>query len=185
MSKLKQKPEFETSLYIANLGKYNEGFGIGKWITLPFTKEQFEQLLKDIQIDDEYYTEFAIHDYETELPIRFDEYDNVNDINNFIVELSNMSEHNQKAVLAYLETGEWDFLEEVIDVIKKGDWWLATDIEDEFDLGHHYFHSVDCVHSVYSGSFKWIEKYFNFAEYGEAIAEDGGWFTSYGWFKFN
>ena len=55
-------------IYIANLGKYNEGELVGAWFTPPV---DFEEVKERISLNDEY-EEYAIHDYE--LPFEIDEY---------------------------------------------------------------------------------------------------------------
>ena len=37
--------------YITNLGKYNEGELVGKWISLPISEEELEQVLQEIGIN--------------------------------------------------------------------------------------------------------------------------------------
>ena len=53
-------------IYITNLGKYNEGYLIGKWVQLPVAEDALEKVLEAIGIDD-YYEEIFITDYETEI----------------------------------------------------------------------------------------------------------------------
>ena len=90
-------------IYIANLGKYNEGYLVGEWIDLPATEEEFEELFVRIKVgyyneDGEYvagyaegysfYEEVAIHDYETEISgLEIGEYDNIQKLNELAEEL--------------------------------------------------------------------------------------------------
>ena len=53
----------DMQVYIANLGKYNEGELVGAWFTFPI---DFEEVKEKIGLNDEY-EEYAIHDYE--LPV--------------------------------------------------------------------------------------------------------------------
>ena len=46
------------NVYITNLGKYNEGHLIGKWLELPASNEEIEKVLKEIGIDGEEYEEY-------------------------------------------------------------------------------------------------------------------------------
>ena len=55
-------------VYIANLGKYNEGELVGAWFTPPI---DYDEMAERIGLNDEY-EEYAIHDYE--LPFAIDEY---------------------------------------------------------------------------------------------------------------
>lgn len=53
-------------IYIANLGKYNEGELVGKWVELPC--EDLDEVLKEIEVvDGTAYEEYAIHDYESDI----------------------------------------------------------------------------------------------------------------------
>lgn len=62
-------------VYIANLGKYNEGELVGAWFTPPI---DYEEMAEKIGLNEEY-EEFAIHDYE--LPFEVDEYTPIEEIN--------------------------------------------------------------------------------------------------------
>ena len=55
----------EMRIYIANLGKYNEGELVGAWFTPPV---DFEEVKERIGLNDEY-EEYAIHDYELPFPL--------------------------------------------------------------------------------------------------------------------
>ena len=64
-------------IYIANLGKYNEGELVGKWVELPC--EDLDEVLKEIEVvDGTAYEEYAIHDYESDIEgLNIGEYDNI------------------------------------------------------------------------------------------------------------
>ena len=62
-------------VYVANLGKYNEGELVGAWFTPPI---DFDDLAEKIGLNNEY-EEYAIHDYE--LPFDVDEYTPIAEIN--------------------------------------------------------------------------------------------------------
>ena len=62
-------------VYIANLGKYNEGELVGAWFTPPV---DFDEVKERIGLNDDY-EEYAIHDYE--LPFEIDEYTSIEEIN--------------------------------------------------------------------------------------------------------
>ncbi len=66
----------EFNVYIANLGKYNEGELQGAWFTPPLN---FDEVKEKIGLNDEY-EEFAIHDYESPIPVH--EYTSLEEINN-------------------------------------------------------------------------------------------------------
>lgn len=66
----------EVSVYIANLGKYNEGENIGAWLELPASEEEINQTLQKIGINSEY-EEYFITDTDTNLDINISEYSNI------------------------------------------------------------------------------------------------------------
>lgn len=53
--------------YITNLGKYNEGELVGQWVDFPCDEDDFEDILKEIEIDGEQYEEWFVTDYDCEL----------------------------------------------------------------------------------------------------------------------
>lgn len=65
----------EMRVYVANLGKYNEGELVGTWFTPPI---DYDEVKEQIGLNDEY-EEYAIHDYE--LPFEIDEYIRIEEIN--------------------------------------------------------------------------------------------------------
>ena len=62
-------------IYIANLGKYNEGEFVGAWFT-PLV--DYDEMAKPIGLNNRY-EEYAIHDYE--LPFEIDEYTTIEEVN--------------------------------------------------------------------------------------------------------
>ena len=58
----------EMRVYVANLGKYNEGELVGDWFEPPI---DYDEMAERIGLN-EFYEEYAIHDYE--LPFEIDEY---------------------------------------------------------------------------------------------------------------
>lgn len=64
---------------ITNLGKYNEGQLLFRWIALPATDETISQALTEIEIDGVRYEEYFISDYESPFPIG--EYESLSKLN--------------------------------------------------------------------------------------------------------
>lgn len=134
-----------TRIYIANLGKYNEGELVGEWIDLPFTDEEYESLLVRIKlgkmVDNEYvhgceegcsiYEEYAIHDYESDLDIEIGEWDSPEDLSALFEEIEDLDEYEYEALKAALEVcgGE---LEDALDAVQNGevDFYPNATLED-------------------------------------------------------
>lgn len=112
-----------TRIYIANLGKYNEGELIGEWVNLPITEEELEEVYIRIKVahrdeDGEYqpyymedgiiYEETAIHDFETDLDITVGEWDNVMELSELVEEIEGLDEYELETVKAYCEVIDSD-----------------------------------------------------------------------------
>lgn len=140
-------------IYVANLGKYNEGYLVGEWISLPATEEELEELFVRIKVghyneEGEYvpyymengiiYEEVAIHDYETEISgLTIDEYDSISRLNELAEELEDRDLEEIEAIIE--ATGySLDEALEIDDYTFFKDWTLedvARDIiESEYDL---------------------------------------------------
>lgn len=65
----------ELKVYVANLGRYNEGELVGSWFTPPIDEEEMAERIGL----NENYEEYAIHDFE--LPFDVDEYTPISEIN--------------------------------------------------------------------------------------------------------
>lgn len=117
-------------IYIANLGKYNEGFLVGKWVDLPCTEEELEQVYIDIKVahrDEEgnfmpYYTEdgivyeeVAIHDYESKIDgLHISEYTNIEKLNELAERLDEYEDDEIETIEALVEADGCE-LEEAMD----------------------------------------------------------------------
>ena len=53
------------SIYLTNLGKYNEGELVGEWVELPIKSKALEEALQRIGIDNIRYEEFFLTDWES------------------------------------------------------------------------------------------------------------------------
>lgn len=77
----------EVKVYIANLGKYNEGVLQGSWFALPI---DFDFIAEKIGLNDEY-EEYAIHDFES--PFDIPEYISIDALNDMYNKLCEIEEH--------------------------------------------------------------------------------------------
>lgn len=178
-----------TRIYVANLGKYNEGELVGKWIDLPATDEELEQLYIDIKVahrdekgefvswyeeDGIIYEEVAIHDYETDLnELHIGEWDNIQELSNLVEECEDLDEWDYGKLLAIVEScgGGLDNLETALEKIDCYTLYEGVDTNEE--LGYYYY-EAGCLEIP-----DHLVNYFDFEAYGRDCAWDGE-FTSYG-----
>lgn len=117
-------------LYIANLGKYVEGYHVGNWITLPVEQEDFDKFLLTIEVDGIRYEEIAIHDYETDLGISISEYESLKKLN-YIAEITEGKETEFSAIYSVLGN-----LNDTVKTFESEDFLLFPEVNSEEDLGY-------------------------------------------------
>ena len=66
----------DMAVYIANFGKYNEGYLVGAWFTFPIDEEDVKEKISL----NEQYEEYAIHDTDN-FPIAIGEYVSIEELN--------------------------------------------------------------------------------------------------------
>ena len=182
-------------LYLANLGKYNEGILKGAWIELPFTQDELEEKFVEIGIAhydnegkyvpyvietdergwDYVYEEYAIHDYETDLNIPINEYSSLSNLNAIA---ENIEEHEIEYVNILLDNGDISLK----DLIETPAYKLLEDYsfveldssisnEDE-KIGYGYIDEVVC--GIDQLPREVLERYFDFEAYGRDLRLSGG-----------
>lgn len=185
-------------LYLANLGKYNEGILKGEWVELPLSETELEEAMVNIGVahydkegnfvpyvietDEngyEYvYEEYAIHDYETDLNISISEYSSLNDLNT-VAEIVEDFELDQ--VNALLDGGVIDMkdliegdLEEIMQNYTFVE--LEPNMNEEQEVGYAYVDEVcgglECL------SKEILERYFDYEAFGRDILLGGEGFVS-------
>ena len=185
-------------LYLANLGKYNEGILKGEWVELPLSETELEEVMVNIGVahyDNEgnfvpyvietdekgyeyVYEEYAIHDYETDLNISISEYSSLNDLNT-VAEIVEDFELDQ--VNALLDGGVIDMkdliegdLEEIMQNYSFIE--LEPNMNEEQEVGYAYVDEVcgglECL------SKEILERYFDYEAFGRDILLSGEGFVS-------
>ena len=185
-------------LYLANLGKYNEGILKGEWVELPLSETELEEVMVNIGVahyDEEgnfvpyvietdengyeyVYEEYAIHDYETDLNISISEYSSLNDLNT-VAEIVEDFELDQ--VNALLDGGVIDMkdliegdLEEIMQNYSFIE--LEPTMNEEQEVGYAYVDEVcgglECL------SKEILERYFDYEAFGRDILLSGDGFVS-------
>ena len=113
----------EMKAYITNLGRYNEGCLVGKWIDFPIDEDDFESELESIGVkENTMYEEWFVTDYDCSLfdmYEAFGEYPNIDDINEVAEALEDheseftalMEVCSYTDALGYLESENYTFYE--------------------------------------------------------------------------
>ena len=170
--------------FITNLGKYNEGELIGKWITFPIDEDELNEVLKEIGCtyyneDGEkmnpFYEEYFFTDWDCDFDNDFGEFEDIDKINEYAENLGFWDEDILKAACEV-----WSFTE-VIDN-NPDEYNLYSDIDNDYDLGYYWIQESGCYDLRNMGN---LANYIDYESFGRDVRfESNGGFSSYGWIEY-
>lgn len=174
----------EVKGFITNLGKYNEGELIGKWITFPVDDDDLQETLQEIgcyyedeegNAYNEQYEEYFFTDWECDFEHGFGEYENIEEVNEIAEQIEEWDEDTFNAACEI-----WG----VQYVIGKDpdDYILYSDINNDYDLGYYWVEDSGCYDLSNLGT---LANYIDYESLGRDIRfETDGGFTAYGWIEY-
>jgi len=152
-------------IYLTNLGKYNEGYLIGEWVTLPIDSDELEEVKQRIGIN-EHYEEWFITDFETDVDgVEVGEYTNIDELNEMAEMLEELDENELEIVAALMSEGYG--INEAID--KKDDCYVYFDCYDMEDVARQYCDSCGILDTMPEN----LQNYFDFAAFGRDMSFEG------------
>ena len=167
------------SIFLTNLGRYNEGVLDGEWVRLPITEEKYRAVLKRIHIDGERYEEVFITDCDCDFADIdcFGEYEKVERLNRLAELVDDMTDSEVEIFKAAQELDEPSGVEDLINIaLNLDDYLFNSDIKDEYDLG------VWAIEEEGEDIPEWVKYYIDYKSYGETMIINGeGVITSEGY----
>lgn len=119
-------------VYVANLGKYNEGQLVGGWISLPTTDERIFKFLRDVVGIDAQYEEYAIHDWESDILEYPGEFVDLLEINRQCDILDEMDD-DERNVYALAQSAGYDV---DVNTFNAEDYFVIGNCDNDTDLGY-------------------------------------------------
>lgn len=163
----------EMQVYIANLGKYNEGELVGAWFTPPI---DYEEMAERIGLDNEY-EEYAIHDYE--LPFEISEYTSIAEINRLCEAIQELDGSPILDELKEIQMMWFGSLEELLDA--KDDIHCYTDCDSMEDVAMYIVEETGQFGEVPEN----LQGYIDYQSLGRDMEIEGGYLvTSHGVFEY-
>jgi antirestriction protein len=174
-------------VYVANLGKYNEGELCGDWINLPTTHNEIKKFLNNQVGLNNRYEEYSIQDYESDF--RIGEYENIYDLNLLAVVLEQMSDHEKTIVAAYCNANGLKDTTSLLNVCHQINdlSYITLDANAwgsrEEKLGYAILDEIntdlkDTLEQCKLGTSLTAYDYFDFEKYGRDIAVNDGYFVN-------
>ena len=167
-------------IYVANLGKYNEGKLVGAWITLPVSEEELQEILtKEVGINEQY-EEYAIHDFECDF-MEISEYSSISELNELAELLEGLEEYQEKTLKAIIEWGYYGKdIKEAIENIDN--FSLNEDIQNDYDLGYYYINEAGIYDLEAMGN---LANYIDYEAFGRDIhLENESFYSEYGYIEY-
>lgn len=181
--------DYPFAAFITNLGKYNEGELVGKWVRFPTTAEEMKKAFDRIGIGqkDDFgnpYEEWFISDYDCYVDGIYDklgEYESLDELNYLASKLDEMSQSEYEQFQAAMELGDHTgSVQEIINLTENLDCYdVYPDIHDHDDLGRYYIEKLDAMEVP-----EYLRNYIDYEAYGRDIAiEENGSFTDLGYVR--
>ena len=165
------------NIALTNLGKYNEGELVFKWLELPVNQKEIDNTLKKIGVDGVEYEEYFISDYETDIEcLEVDEYDSVDELNELAELLDGLDTDDMNKLSAITECEGGSISDYINDL---DDYILYTDINSEEELGNYWLFDSGCYEVP-----EFLEFYIDAEKFGSDLLMNGnGFITSYGYIE--
>lgn len=154
----------EMQVYIANLGKYNEGELVGAWFTPPI---DIDEVIERVGLNDEY-EEYAIHDYE--LPFEIDEYTPLEEINRLCAMVEELDYPINEEISEL--SGCYGSLEELCD--HKDEIFHYADCNDMTDVAYYLIDECGTIGEIPDR----IRSYIDYEAYGRDLELEGRFITT-------
>ena len=159
----------DMQVYIANLGKYNEGELVGDWFSFPLDEEV---IAERIGLNAEY-EEYAIHDTDN-FPMEISEYISIEELNRIYEQLEELPEYLLDDLDSFVSY--YGSLEELVE--HKDDIILYSGCETMTDLAYYLIDEEQVLGEIPSS----LQNYIDYEAYGRVVAlEENVTFTEQGY----
>lgn len=153
-------------VYIANLGKYNEGEIVGAWFTPPIDMENVKER---IGLNDEY-EEYVIHD--AELPFEVHEYTPISEINRLCVMVEEIEGTPLYDALSEIQGYWFNSLEELLE--HQDDIIHYPDCNDMEDVARYMVEETGALGEVPAN----LQNYIDYQAFGRDLEIEGNFLVS-------
>ena len=146
----------DMAVYIANLGKYNEGYLVGAWFTFPIDEEDVKEKIGL----NEQYEEYAIHDTDN-FPIAIGEYVSIEELNEMYEMIEELPDYIVDCLDEFIS--HYGTLEEVVE--HKDDIYYYPDCETMTDVAYYYIDELQALGDIPPS----LQNYIDYEAYGRDL----------------
>ncbi len=149
-------------VYIANLGKYNEGYLVGDWFSFPIDEDDVAERIGL----NEYYEEYAVHDTDN-FPIEIGEYISIEELNRIYDMVQELPDYITDALDEFVS--HYGSLEEVLE--HKDDIYYYPHCDDMTDVAYYYIDELQALGDIPAS----LQNYIDYEAFGRDL-DMGGYF---------
>lgn len=170
-------------VFITNLGKYNEGELVGKWVELPVYDDELAEILDEIQIchdDVKYYNsvgapyeEIFITDYECDdIPdLKIDEHASIDTLNELEEDLESLSEEDIDAINIIVNEAGYT-VEEAMDIVNANEYLIYYECYNMTDVAYAIIEENGTLNNVP----EILSRYFDYEAFGRDLKLEGNFY---------
>lgn len=158
------------TIFLTNLGKYNEGELVGMWLPLPASPEQLEKALDKIGINDKY-EEYFITDFETEYHIGVGEYSDLKALNEQAQKMAALDKCEKDILIGLLDNYTFD---EAMEIIEKHDYYYYPGCDDMVDVAIMNMEETGDIYSIPER----LREYFDYQAYANNLETAGAFYPT-------
>ena len=147
-------------VYIANLGKYNEGELVGDWFSFPIDEEDVAERIGL----NSYYEEYAVHDTDN-FPIEIGEYISIQELNEMYEMICELPDYITDALDEFVS--HYGSLEEVYE--HKDDIYFYPDCDDMTDIAYYFIDELQVLGEIPLP----LQNYIDYEAYGRDLSIEG------------
>lgn len=156
-------------IFLTNLGKYNEGELVGKWVELPC--DDFNAELESIGVKkNSLYEEYFITDYENDWSVQVGEYENLDTLNDLAQRLADIENKGDKNWLRAFMEAYSDDVEYALDNYENSEFYPSMTIEEV---------AVEFLNECFKIP-EGLENYIDYEAYARDLGYDGYTETNWG-----
>lgn len=156
----------DMAVYIANLGKYNEGYLVGDWFSFPIDEDDVKERIGL----NEYYEEYAVHGTDN-FPIEIGEYISIEELNRIYDMVQELPDYITDALDEFVS--HYGSLEEVLE--HKDDIYYYPDCDDMTDVAYYYIDELQALGDIPQN----LQNYIDYEAFGRDL-DMGGYFIQTG-----
>lgn len=147
-------------VYIANLGKYNEGELVGDWFSFPIDEEDVAERIGL----NSYYEEYAVHDTDN-FPIEIGEYISIEELNEMYDMICELPDYITDALDEFVSY--YGSLEEVYE--HKDEIYYYPDCADMTDVAYYFIDELQVLGQIPLP----LQNYIDYEAYGRDLSIEG------------